>query len=159
MIGLLVSVIIFNLIAFKVNKRLTASQIVHIWTFTTAFQNLFDLIVEFKFHGYWYFSSGVDWIGLIPRTILIPPVNIIFLNFFPFGKSLMKRAVFLSIFVAGILIYELATLLPQPWGYFHYGWWELEYSLIVDPIILLFLIWFYKWVVRLESKTKGDNLS
>jgi len=155
MIGLLISVIIFNLIALKVNKKLTLSQVVQIWTFTIAFQNVFDLIVEFKFHSYWYFSHGVEWIGLIPRTILIPPVNIIFLNLYPFGKSAIERIVFVSLFVAAILIYELATLLPQPWGYFHYGSWKIEYSLIVDPIILYCLLGFYKWITFLDSKSNA----
>lgn len=114
MIGLLASVIIFNILAFKLNKRLTMSQIVQIWTFTIAFQSLFDLIVEFKYHSYWYFSAGVDWSGLIPRTFLIPPVNIIFLNLYPFGKSGLRRMAFFSVFVAAILIYELIALLPSP---------------------------------------------
>lgn len=82
MIGLLLSVIIFNIIAFKDNKRLTLSQNVQIWTFTIAFQLLFDLIIEFKFRSYWYFSKEVEWVGLIPRTVLIPPVNIRTLGLF-----------------------------------------------------------------------------
>jgi hypothetical protein len=152
MIGLIVSVIIFNLIAFKTNKRLTPSQIVQIWTFTISFQLLFDLIVEFKYHSYWYFDKGVNWIGLVPRTILIPPVNIIFLNLYPFGKSLLKRVMYVFAFVIFILLYELATLLPEPWGYFHYGWWKIEYSAIVDFIILYCLLEFYKWIRWLDTK-------
>lgn len=155
MVGLLISVIIFNLIAVKINKKLTLSQVVQIWTFTIAFQNVFDLIVEFKFHSYWYFTPGVDWAGLIPRTILIPPVNIIFLNLYPFGKSAMKRILFVALFVTVILLYELAALLPQPWGYFHYGSWKIEYSLIADPIILYFLLGFYKWIRFLDSKSNA----
>jgi hypothetical protein len=155
MIGLIISVIIFNLIALKVNKKLTLSQIVQIWTFTIAFQNLFDLIVEFKFHGYWYFSKDVDWIGLIPRTILIPPVNIILLNLYPFGKSAVERMIIFALFVAATLLYELTTLLPQPWGYFNYGWWKIEYSLIVNPIILYCLLGFYKWITLLERKSNA----
>jgi hypothetical protein len=152
MIGLIVSIIIFNLIAFKTNKRLTPSQIVQIWTFTISFQLLFDLIVEFKYHSYWYFDKGVNWIGLVPRTILIPPVNIIFLNLYPFGKSLLKRVMYVFAFVIFILLYELATLLPEPWGYFHYGWWKIEYSAIVDFIILYCLLEFYKWIRWLDTK-------
>lgn len=61
MVGLIIAVVIINLFAFKTNKRLTANQIVHIWTFTTVFQDTFDLYVDFKYHGYWYFSKGIDW--------------------------------------------------------------------------------------------------
>jgi hypothetical protein len=78
MIGLLISVIIFNVIAFKTNTKLTGNQIVHIWFFTIAFQVTFDILVEFKYHGYWYFDKEIDWGGLIPHTVLVPPVNIFF---------------------------------------------------------------------------------
>lgn len=152
MIGLLISVVIFNLIAFKFNKRLLPSQIVQIWTFTIAFQMLFDLIVEFKYHSYWYFSSGVDWVGLIPRTVLIPPVNMIFLNLYPFEKKVLNKILYLVFFVILILVYELIALLPEPWGYFHYGWWQIWYSAIVDPIILFCLLGFYKWIQWLDHK-------
>jgi hypothetical protein len=152
MVGLLISVLIFNLVAFKVNKRLTTSQIVQIWTFTIAFQMLFDLIVEFKYQSYWYFSPGVDWVGLIPRTVLIPPVNMIFLNLYPFEKRVIKKILYFFSFVILILIYEFLTMLPEPWGYFHYGWWKIWYSAIVDPIILICLLGFYKWIDWLDNR-------
>lgn len=60
MIGLIAAIIVFNFIAFKTNKILTTNQIVHIWAFTIAFQTVFDVYVEFKYHGYWYFAEEVD---------------------------------------------------------------------------------------------------
>lgn len=158
MIGLLLAVVIFNIIAFKINKRLTLAQIVQIWTFTIAFQLLFDLIIEFKFRSYWYFGEGIDWKGLIPRTVLIPPVNIIFLNLYPWGKSVILKGVYVISFVAMILLYELAALLPEPWGYFHYGWWKIWYSALIDPIILYILLGFYKWILWLEKKDRHKAL-
>jgi hypothetical protein len=153
MVGLLISILIFNLIAFKINKRMQPSHIVQIWTFTIAFQMLFDLIVEFKYHSYWYFTSGVDWVGLIPRTLLIPPVNIIFLNLYPFEKNVLKKILYSFFFIILILLYELITLLPEPWGYFHYGWWKIWYSAIVNPMILFCLLGFYKWILWLERRS------
>ncbi|MEH7748936.1 hypothetical protein V7659_28560, partial [Neobacillus drentensis] len=87
MIGLLIAIISFNYFAFKKNKILTGNQIVHIWTFTIAFQVLFDIIVEFKYHGYWYFDKEIDWEGLLPHLFLVPPANMIFLNWFPFKSK------------------------------------------------------------------------
>lgn len=152
MIGLIIAIILFNLIAFKTNKRLTANQIVHIWAFTIAFQMLFDLIVEFKFHGYWYFYKGVDWKGLLAHTVLIPPVNMMFLNWFPFNKPISQKITYLFFWVMGILMYETITLLPEPWGFFHYGWWKLWHAAIVDPVLLLILLGYYKWVCKLENQ-------
>lgn len=52
MIGLIIAIILFNIVAFKANTKLTLNQILHLWTFTIAFQQIFDLMVNIKYHGY-----------------------------------------------------------------------------------------------------------
>jgi hypothetical protein len=151
MIGLLIAIGTFNLIAFSTNKRLTGNQILHIWLFTISSQLLFDLFVEFKYHAYWYFEKDLDWSGILPHSILIPPVNMIFLNWYPYKKPWFKQLFYLISFVIAILVYEVITLLPEPWGFFHYGWWKLWYAAILDPFLLLFLLAFYKWICNLEE--------
>ncbi|MCM2535005.1 hypothetical protein NDK43_25025 [Neobacillus pocheonensis] len=152
MIGLIIAIIVYNFIAFKTNKKLTGNQIIQIWTFTVAFQIIFDVIVDYKYHGYWYFTKAIDWQGIIPHLLLVPPVNIIFLNWYPFEKKITKQFAYLVTFVLAIVIYEAIAKLPNPWGYFHNGWWTLGYSAIVDPILLLILLGFYKWICQLEIK-------
>lgn len=152
MIGLLIAIIVFNFIAFKTKQKMTGNQIVQIWSFTIALQTLFDIFVEFKFHAYWYFSKEIDWAGILPHSVLVPTVNIIFLKWYPQKSSPMKRFVFFCLFVIAILLYEVITLLPSPWGYFHYGWWKLWHAAILDPILLLILLGYYKWVCKLEKK-------
>ncbi len=149
MIGLIVAIVTFNLIAFRTNKRLTPNQIVHIWAFTIAFQQSFDSIIEFKYHGYWYFDKEIDWIGILPHTILIPPVNMMFLNWYPFKEKIIKQCSYILLWVISILVYETITLLPQPWGYFHYGWWSIWHSAVIDPILFLILLKYYKWISKL----------
>jgi hypothetical protein len=151
MIGLLISIVIFNFIAFKFNKRLSWNQILHIWTFTMALQSFFDVFIQFKYHAYWYFDKEIDWEGLLPHFFLIPPANLIFLNYFPFETKLTKQITYLIFFVIVILIYEMITLLPAPWGYFHYGWWKLRHAAILDPILLIILLGYYKWICKLEK--------
>ncbi|MBV7506531.1 hypothetical protein KW850_14800 [Bacillus sp. sid0103] len=152
MIGLLIAIILFNYFAFKKNKHLTENQIVHIWTFTIAFQVIFDLFVEFKYQGYWYFDKEIDWAGLLPHIFLVPPVNMIFLNFFPHKSKVFKKILFFILFVIVILLYEAITLLPAPWGYFHYGWWKLWHAAMTNPVLLLILLRYYKWICKLEKK-------
>jgi hypothetical protein len=152
MIGLLIAIVIFNFIAFKSNKRLTMNQIVHIWTFTIAFQAVFDVFIEFKYHAYWYFEKEIDWAGLMPHLFLVPAANLIFLNFYPFNTNRIKQAIFILFFTVVILLYEMVTLLPKPWGYFHYGWWELWHAAMLDPILLLILLGYYKWILKIERK-------
>ncbi|MDN3019468.1 hypothetical protein PH210_25195 [Paenibacillus sp. BSR1-1] len=153
MIGLIIAIIVFNFFAFKTNKRLNSIEIVCIWTFTIAFQNIFDLFIDMKYHAYWYITSGVDWKALPAHTVLLPPVNMMFLNWFPFKSKMINRIFYMCFFVVGILIYEINTLLPEPWGYFHYKWWSLWHSAIVDPILLLILLGYYKWICRLERNS------
>lgn len=157
MIGLTISIIIFNAIALR-KSRLTANQSLHIWIFTIAFQAIFDTIIEFKFHGYWYFSKEIDWRGLLAHTILLPPVNIMFLSYFPFQKNRGKQFIYIFLWTLGILLYEAATLLPEPWGYFHSGWWKLWHSAAVDPILFLLLIGYFNWVIRLENRSKPGKV-
>lgn len=152
MIGLILAILVFNIIAYATNKRLTLNQIVHIWSFTIAFQVIFDILIEFKYHAYWYFEKEVDWRGLLPHTLLIPPVNMMFLNWYPFKTSIKKQVFYVVFWVIGILGYEMVALLPSPWGYFHYGWWRMWHAAILDPILLCILLGYYKWICKLEAK-------
>ncbi|WP_235998278.1 hypothetical protein [Heyndrickxia sporothermodurans] len=153
MIGLVLAIIIFNSIAFIfTKKRQTTNQIIHIIVFTIALQSLFDLFIEFKYQGYWYFSKKVDFSGLIAHLFVVPPVNIMFLKWYPFRLSIKKRILYIVIWEVITLTYELITLLPEPWGYFHYGWWNLGHTIIVNPILFIILIKYYKWIVRKEKE-------
>ncbi len=151
MLGLIIAIVVFNLVAFKANKTLTANQIVHIWTFTIAFQVCFDVFMEFDFHAYWYFSKDIEWEGLIPHLFVVSPVNMMYLNWFPFHSIKIKQFFYIVIFVIAILMYELLTLLPEPWGYFHWGWWKFWHAVVLDPILLLIVLSYYKWIVMLEK--------
>nr|WP_132744963.1 hypothetical protein [Scopulibacillus darangshiensis] len=151
MFGLIIAVILFNFIAFLTNKRLSKNQIVHIWVYTIAFQTLFDSFIDLKYHGYWYFTEEHDWASLPALTMLIPPVNIMFLNWYPFNSPIIKHIFYFICWTLVLLMYELLTLLPKPWGYFHWGWWHLGYAAMTDPILLITLVLYYKWICRIEK--------
>jgi hypothetical protein len=152
MVGLGLAIIIFNFIAFKTNKRLTANQIIHIWSFTIAAQAVFDTYVDARYHGYWYFSLEIDWKTVPALLLLVPPVNMMFLNWYPLKNTHLKQILYIFFWVIGILIYEVITLLPEPWGYFHYGWWNLGYSAVLDPLLLFIVLRYYKWICKAENK-------
>ncbi len=152
MIGLIVAVLLFNIIAYTVKKRLTLNQIVHIWTFTMVFQGLTDLYINQRYQGYWYFSPEVEWNTLPILTILIPPINVVFLNWYPFNASLLKKTMYYLYWLLFMVGYEVIALLPEPWGYFNYGWWSLWYSIIIDPFLLIILVSYYKWICKIEKK-------
>jgi hypothetical protein len=154
MAGLIISIIIFNIAAIRFGKTLTGNQKVHIWAFTIALQQSFDVIIEFKYHGYWYFGQDPEFGGLLAHTFLLPPVNVIFLSRYPFQSGWLIRIKYVFFWVVAILLYEYITLLPEPWGYFNYGWWKLWHAAILDPILFFLLLLYYKWVRKLESALK-----
>ena len=157
MVGLIIATVFFNLIALKINKRISLSHMYHIWVFTIAFQTVFDVFVDFKYHGYWYFSKNIDWQAAL-ALFLVPPVNIVFLNYFPYKKTFMKKILYIAGWEIVLLLYEVIALLPEPWGYFHYGWWTLWHSLVINPILLMILLGYYKWIVKLEKRSTVRNL-
>jgi hypothetical protein len=71
---------------------------------------------------------------------------------------------FFILFLIGILVYEVIAFLPESWGYFHFGWWNLVYSVFSDPLLLLILLGYYGISVELNNfkefegrKIKGIN--
>ncbi len=148
---MLIAIFVFNFVAFSKVRNLSVNQIVHITVFTIAFQTFADLYLDLKYHGYWYFSKGVDFLSIPTLTMIIPPVNVMFLNWYPLKRPLMKQALYIICWTIPLLMYETLALLPAPWGYFHYGWWKLWYSAIVDPILLVILVLYYKWILKIEK--------
>ncbi|NRD77064.1 hypothetical protein HPT25_06080 [Bacillus sp. BRMEA1] len=151
MAGLIIAIIILNFVAFRTNKRLSKNQIIHIWAFTTVFQDSFDLFVDYKYQGYWYFTKDVDWQAVPAHFAIVPPVNMMFLNWFPFNSALLKQILYFICWDIGTVTYEFITMLPEPWGYFHYGWWKWWYSAMINPMLLLILIGYYRWICQVED--------
>lgn len=151
MVGFILAVALFNFVAYKTNMRLTKNQVLHIWSFTIILQMAFDGYIDHRSHGYWYFSKEIGFLDLLAVTILVPPVNIIFLNWYPLHSSFQKKSFYYLYWLIFMLIYELIALLPQPWGYFNYGWWKLWYSLLIDPFLLIILVTYYKWICKIEK--------
>ncbi|PKG22826.1 hypothetical protein CWS01_14140 [Niallia nealsonii] len=153
MIGLVVAIIIVNFITIKVHKKqLSYSQILSVYLFSISLQLLFDIFVDFKYHGYWYFTRDIDWALFLYQLFLIPSVNIIFLNLYPFDKPIYIKIATIIIWDIFIFIYECIALLPQPWGYFHYGWWKWWYSPLLNPLLLYILIKYFRLVTKLEKQ-------
>lgn len=151
MLGLIIAVIFLNSAAFINSKRFTKNQILHIWISTIVFQLLVDMYLSLKYHGYWYFNKGVEWSDLPALTLLGAPTIMLFLNWFPFHTSFFKRMFYIILWSILIVIYEAFALLPEPWGYFHHGWWKLGYSTLSYPVLLLIVLYYYKLVSKVEK--------
>lgn len=145
------SIIIFNWVVYKMDKHLSKNQIVHIWIFTSFLETIFDIFVDEKWYGYWYFAKGIDWTNIIVYLLLLPPVNVMIVNWFPFKASWKKKTRYITYWWAFSVGYEGLTLLPEPLGYFHYGWWNVWYSIVLDPILMLILPGYYGLICKIEK--------
>lgn len=145
MFGLIAAIIIFHVLALLTIRNLSKNQVVHIWLFSVVFQTIVDFFLGNNLLAYWYFTKDADFQDILP-ILVIPPVNMMFLNWYPFQAGLLKRVLYIVCWTIPIVIYEALALLPEPWGYFNYGWWKLGYSAICYPFLLLVMLKFYKWI-------------
>ena len=158
MIIFIVSIVIFNFVAYVMKKQLTKIEILLIWEFSMVLEILFDIYMDEKTSGYWYCGKGIDWTNVIAYSVLIPPVCVIFLNWYQLNNySWLIRVEYFIFWLIFLLVYELLALTPKPWGYFHYGWWKLVYSVLLDPFLLMLLVFYYKWVRKIENELITKN--
>ncbi|WP_449619763.1 hypothetical protein [Robertmurraya sp. Marseille-Q9965] len=152
MIGLATGIVVCVFIALMINRKLPMNHVLQIWTFSAAFQTGFDVFMIVRFKGYWYFDNEtIEFAAILPHLFLVPAVNIIFLNGYPFEKRWIKCVLYIFIWTVGIVVYELITLLPEPWGFLRYGWWNIWYSALLDPILLFILVKYYRLIKRLDK--------
>lgn len=59
-------------------KYILKNQIVHIWTFSKILEIVFDIFIDEKTFGYWYFRKGIDWTNIFVYSLIVPPVNVLF---------------------------------------------------------------------------------
>ncbi|QNF30086.1 MULTISPECIES: CBO0543 family protein [Metabacillus] len=122
-------------------KKMTYFEMYTTSLFSTVLQLITDIYLEFKFHLYWYFSPEVDNETLWFVFWIYPAVNIIFLNFYPIGTSLLRKQL---IYILGWSTFAIAyEWTAVQTGIFQYNGWKLWYSMLIYPLlyILLFINW------------------
>lgn len=152
MVYLLVSVVLFNLVAYVVPKRITKIEMYTTSLFGVLFAVIADTYLDVKYQLYWYFSKEVDWATLIVLFGTYPAVNIIFLNFLPLKSHLFKKFLYIALWSVFLTIYE--------WGavnigeFLHYRKWSIAYSALAYPIILIILYRNFIFVRKLAKFSK-----
>lgn len=152
MIYLIVSVVIFNVVAYFIPKRITKIEMYATSIFALLFAVFIDLFFELKYQWYWYFTKGVDWASLIVFFGTYPAVNIIILNFFPLNAHYSKKIRYIVLWSLFLTFYE--------WGavnigeFLYYSKWNIWYTLLVYPAIVSILYWNFKIVKRLAKSLK-----
>ncbi|PMC33959.1 hypothetical protein CJ195_25550 [Bacillus sp. UMB0899] len=147
---LLFSVIIFGLIIYFMPKKISYFEMYTTSLFSTVLQLITDIYLEFKYHFYWYFSPGVDYITLWVVFWIYPSVSIIFLNFYPTSKKFSSSVYYILGWTLFAVVYEWFAVNTN---LFHYNGWKLWYSAIIYPFLylLLYLNWkIIRWLHQMS---------
>ena len=132
---LILSVVVFILIAFLIPKRMTKIEMFTTCLFALLFQKQVDIFLALKYHLYGYIGE-IRFANVIINYGLFSAVNIILLNYYPFKKSLRTKAYYILSWDAFLVAFEWATVKS---GYFYHNGWKYWYSAVLNPIIILIL--------------------
>ena len=105
-------------------KRISWLDIWSIVLLSLVVETFSDMILDLKLNLFGYIAPGDQWSGYLP-IFLYPPVNAIFVNYYPFQKSKFHKAIYFLGWTAFCLVYEVAALKS---GFFYYVKWKLWYS-------------------------------
>ncbi len=136
---------------FFMPKNRSAIEMYTTTLFAIALQALTDVYLEFKYDLYWYFDRGADLKTLWIVLGLYPQVNLIFLNFFPYRKSFLKKVIYIFWWTVFALNFELILVKIN---IFVYDEWRIWFSVPIYPLLYLILYWNQMFTKRLVEKNK-----
>lgn len=149
-IYLFISIIVYNLVAWLIPKRMTKQEMYTTTIFALYFQAIVDVYLDLKYHLYWQWDWGIDYISMLMMLGIYPAANIIILNYFPYGKGTRNQATYILVWTILLVLYEIGS----KWaGILHYKEWKLYHSAMAYPVILIILA-FNLWIFRHKLSQK-----
>jgi hypothetical protein len=136
-----VNAIVFSCIFFMSNKKLNNVEI-YITALFSAFLSLFlDTLMAFTFDTFYYFTEGLEPKDYIFHLVIYPMTNLLFLNYYPYGKSKVLQVVHIAFWVILSLAIEVIYVKT---GIFVYENWNFTLSAISYPILYIGLYFHLK---------------
>lgn len=154
MLLILPTMIIFSIIVIFMPKKLTLIEYYTTTAVSIIIQLITDYILECIYNLYGYFVPGADWKTLLIIFFLYPPMNLIFLNFYPVFSNIFKKFFYVLSFSAFATVYEWLALKAHV---FYYDNWKLWYSAVLYPAIFVILILSLKLVQKIISLSNIQN--
>ncbi|MDC3417592.1 CBO0543 family protein [Aquibacillus salsiterrae] len=132
MLFLLFSVVVFTVVTIIVPKRINKQDLYAVALFSIIIGFVVDVTLDLKFNLYGYFEPGVQFAGFLPILVLFPASGMLFINFFPFAKSLGMKSLYVICWTMLCLTYEFFSV---KLGYFYHNSWTFLYSAFVYPVL------------------------
>ncbi|MED4056567.1 CBO0543 family protein [Niallia taxi] len=151
MLFLFFTVIMLNVIAYFIPKRISKIEILATSLFASYLQVNTDVILDLKYDLYGYFSKGPDWAAFIYILGIYPAINVIFLNYYPYRIQLNKQAMYILLWSALAMLYEKLFILS---GTFYLNGWKHIYSVFTYPVLYIMLMLFHKAITKYVKESK-----
>jgi hypothetical protein len=149
---LIISIVVFYLIAILIPKRISKIEIYSTTLFALLFAALTDMFLDVKYLLYWFFTKEVDWLWLIVLFGTYPAVNLIYLNFFPLESTALKKIGYIVMWSLFLILYEWGSV--NIGEILHYGKWNIGYSALVYPLVFIILYGNFIFVRKLIDSLK-----
>jgi len=146
MIYIFICLVIFNMIAIFMPKRLKKIEIYATCFFAFNFGRITDDLLDVKLNLYGFVSEGLQYLGFLAQLLIYPSISTLFLNFFPFDKSVAAKSYYILGWSLFSICFEWISLQTN---FFYYTTWKLWYSAMLYPIIFYILYANLKLVRRL----------
>jgi hypothetical protein len=134
MVFLIFSVVIFIIVALLVPKKLPRHELYAIALFSIVLGFVTDITLDLKYNIYGYFTPGVDFAGFLPIMFIFPSTGVLFMNFYPFRKSIGNQITYIMGWTIFSLIFESLSIAS---GYFYHNGWNYWLSAVTYPFLLL----------------------
>lgn len=142
--------LIFAIVAYIIPKKMKLYEIYATSLFATLFGLLVDTVLAVKYKFYVLDKSGIQIPPLIGQVILYWSTSIILLNFFPFGKQIKWKVVYILCFTLLTVAFEFISFKI---GLIKYNEWNIWYSALSYPFLIYFLVLHYKFFQWLVART------
>jgi hypothetical protein len=157
MLFMIGSIIVLNLAAFLIPKKLSKVE-----TYVTSFFSLYlalfaDSLLGGMYKLYAYFEPGVDYIDFVAAIGIYPAVNIIFLNLFPYKEQATYKITYIVTWSLFALGYEWFAATQT--ALFTYTGWKTVYSTAIYPILFLVLLLNLYIIRKLITKSQSIEVS
>ncbi|WP_375709756.1 CBO0543 family protein [Mesobacillus foraminis] len=121
---------------------------------TTVFALLFgvttDVVLDLHYNMYGYFDKGFQWKKLLALFMYFPATNLLFLNSYPFHKSVLEKLLYVLLWTSISITFEWLSVQTY---FFYYNGWKLWYSGLLYPFIFLILLINLKFIQRINNRS------
>lgn len=139
-----------NLFILYMRKRLTKMEIYATAIFALLFGITTDVVLDLHYNVYGYFDKGFQWKKLLALFMYFPATNLLFLNYYPWNKSFLKRLLYFLVWTLFSITFEWLSLKTY---FFYYNGWKLWYSGVLYPFIFLTLLINLKFIQRINDRS------